>query len=509
MKKLFAALLAAVAVSFAGGALADDKQDVAVTAAPAVTAPADAKVEVNPVAAPAALPVAAVEAAPAAEAAAPAPVPNKGDNAWLFIATALVIMMAVPGLALFYGGLVRAKNMLSVLLQVFAVFSLISVLWVLYGYSIAFTEGSAFFGSLDKVLLKGITPDSVAATFSKGVVISEFIYVAFQGAFAAITVALILGAFAERIKFSAVLLFSVLWFTFSYLPIAHMVWYWAGPDGYVSADAADKLNATAGFLFQKGALDFAGGTVVHINAAVAGLVGAFMVGKRIGFGRESFAPHSLTLTIVGASLLWVGWFGFNAGSALEANGTAALAFVNTWVATAAAAMSWLIAEWIIKGKPSGLGAASGAVAGMVAITPAAGFVGVVGAIVIGLLAGMVCLWGVNGLKRLLGADDSLDVFGVHGVGGILGAILTGVFAAPSLGGTGIWDYVANKAADTYSIADQVMVQATAVGITVVWSAVVAFVAYKLVDMFVGLRVAEDEEREGLDITSHGESAYHQ
>ena len=417
-------------------------------------------------------------------------------------------MMAVPGLALFYGGLVRAKNMLSVLLQVFAVFSLISVLWVLYGYSIAFTEGSAFFGSLDKVLLKGITPDSVAATFSKGVVISEFIYVAFQGAFAAITVALILGAFAERIKFSAVLLFSVLWFTFSYLPIAHMVWYWAGPDGYVSADAADKLNATAGFLFQKGALDFAGGTVVHINAAVAGLVGAFMVGKRIGFGRESFAPHSLTLTIVGASLLWVGWFGFNAGSALEANGTAALAFVNTWVATAAAAMSWLIAEWIIKGKPSGLGAASGAVAGMVAITPAAGFVGVVGAIVIGLLAGMVCLWGVNGLKRLLGADDSLDVFGVHGVGGILGAILTGVFASPSLGGSGVWDYVANKASDTYSISDQVIVQLTAVGTTVVWSAVVAFIAFKLVDMFIGLRVPEDEEREGLDITSHGESAYH-
>ena len=399
--------------------------------------------------------------------------------------------------------------MLSVLLQVFAVFSLISVLWVLYGYSIAFTEGSAFFGGLDKAFLKGITPDSVAATFSKGVVITEYIYVAFQGAFAAITVALILGAFAERIKFSAVLLFSVLWFTFSYLPVAHMVWYWAGPDAYVSAEAAEAANATAGFLFQHGALDFAGGTVVHINAAVAGLVGAFLVGKRIGFGRESFAPHSLTLTIVGAALLWVGWFGFNAGSALEANGSAALAFVNTWVATAAAAFSWLLVEWLVKGKPSGLGAASGAVAGLVAITPAAGFVGPVGAIVMGLLAGAICLWGVNGLKRMLGADDSLDVFGVHGVGGILGAILTGVFAAPSLGGTGIWDYVANKAADTYSIADQVIVQATAVGITVVWSAVVAFIAYKLVDMFVGLRVAEDEEREGLDITSHGESAYHQ
>jgi len=306
-----------------------------------------------------------------------------------------------------------------------------------------------------------------------------------------------------------VLLFSVLWFTFSYLPIAHMVWFWAGPDAYTSAEAADAANATAGCLFQKGALDFAGGTVVHINAAVAGLVGAFLVGKRIGFGRESFAPHSLTLTIVGASLLWVGWFGFNAGSALEANGVAALAFVNTWVATAAAAMSWLLAEWIIKGKPSGLGAASGAVAGLVAITPACGFVGVVGAIVIGLLAGVVCLWGVNGLKRMLGADDSLDVFGVHGVGGILGATLTGVFAAPSLGGSGIWDYVANKAADAYSIGDQVVIQLTAVGTTIVWSAVVAFISYKLVDMFIGLRVPEDEEREGLDVTSHGETAYHQ
>ena len=508
MRKLFAALLASVALGLAGGAVADDKPEAPV-AAPAVTAGAEAKLEAPVVPAVAVAAEAKPAETAAAPEAAPAPVPNKGDNAWLMVSTAFVILMCIPGLALFYGGLVRAKNMLSVLLQVFAVFSLISVLWVLYGYSIAFTEGSAFFGSLDKAFLKGITPDSVAATFSKGVVITEYIYVAFQGAFAAITVALILGAFAERIKFSAVLLFSVLWFTFSYLPVAHMVWYWAGPDAYVSAEAAEAANATAGFLFQKGALDFAGGTVVHINAAVAGLVGAFMVGKRIGFGRESFAPHSLTLTIVGAALLWVGWFGFNAGSALEANGAAALAFVNTWVATAAAAFSWLLVEWLVKGKPSGLGAASGAVAGLVAITPAAGFVGPVGAIVMGLLAGAICLWGVNGLKRMLGADDSLDVFGVHGVGGILGAILTGVFAAPSLGGTGIWDYVANKAADTYSIADQVMVQATAVGITVVWSAVVAFVAYKLVDMFVGLRVAEDEEREGLDITSHGESAYHQ
>jgi len=508
MRKLFAALLTTLAVGFAGSALADEKPEAPAAAAPAVTAPAEVKAEA-PAAAPAAAAAVAAEAKPAEAAPAPAAVPNKGDNAWLLVSTAFVILMSIPGLALFYGGLVRAKNMLSVLLQVFSVFSLISVLWVIYGYSIAFTEGGAFFGSLDKLILKGITPDSVAATFTKGVVISEFIYVAFQGAFAAITVALILGAFAERIKFSAVLLFAVIWFTFSYLPIAHMVWYWAGPDAYTSAEAADAANATAGFLFQKGALDFAGGTVVHINAAVAGLVGAFMVGKRVGYGRESFAPHSLTLTIVGAALLWVGWFGFNAGSALEANGVAALAFVNTWVATAAAAFSWMMAEWIIKGKPSGLGAASGAVAGLVAITPAAGFVGVAGAVAMGLLAGAICLWGVNGLKRMLGADDSLDVFGVHGVGGILGAILTGVFAAPSLGGSGIWDYVTNKTADAYSIGDQVIVQATAVGTTIVWSAVVAFIAYKLVDMFIGLRVPEDEEREGLDITSHGESAYHQ
>ncbi|MDK9724189.1 MAG: ammonium transporter [Sterolibacteriaceae bacterium MAG5] len=491
MKKFFAIVLAALSLSLAGVAGADDK---AAPAAPAAEA-----------AAPAAAPAAA---APAAEAAAPAPVPNKGDTAWLLVATAFVILMSIPGLALFYGGLVRTKNMLSVLMQVFVIFSLISVLWAVYGYSIAFSEGNAFFGSLDKLFLSGVTPDSVAATFSKGVVLPEFAYIPFQGAFAAITVGLIIGAFAERIKFSAVLLFAVLWFTFSYLPIAHMVWYWAGPDAYTTAEAADAANATAGWLFQKGALDFAGGTVVHINAAVAGLVGAYLVGKRVGYGKDSMAPHSLTFTMIGASLLWFGWFGFNAGSSLEANGTAALAFVNTWLATAAAALSWMIAEWLIKGKPSMLGAASGAVAGLVAITPAAGFVGVVGALVIGLLAGVVCLWGVNGLKKMLGADDSLDVFGVHGVGGILGAILTGVFASPSLGGSGIYDYVANAVAPEYDIVGQVIVQATAVGTTIVWCGVVSFVCYKLVDMFVGLRVAEDEEREGLDITSHGESAYH-
>jgi ammonium transporter, Amt family len=433
---------------------------------------------------------------------------NKGDTAWILVCTALVILMSIPGLALFYGGLVRAKNMLSVLVQVFVIFSLISVLWVVYGYSLAFTEGNAFFGSLDKLLLAGVTPDSLAATFTKLVAIPELAYIPFQGAFAAITVGLIVGSFAERIKFSALLLFCVLWFTFSYLPIAHMVWYWAGPDAYVDQAAADAAGATAGYLFQLGALDFAGGTVVHINAAVAGLVGAIMVGKRVGFGREALAPHSLTLTLTGASLLWFGWFGFNAGSALEANGSAALAFTNTWIATAAATLTWILGEWLVKGKPSGLGAASGAVAGLVAITPAAGFVGVTGALVIGLLAGVLCLWGVTGLKRMIGADDSLDVFGVHGVGGILGALLTGVFAAPSLGGVGIWDYVANAASAEYSIAGQVAIQAQAVGVTIVWSGVVAFVAYKLVDILIGLRVTEEEEREGLDVSSHGETAYH-
>jgi Amt family ammonium transporter len=491
MRKYLAILLTALTVGIAGGASsawADDKPAAATAAAPEAAT--------------------AAPAASAAPATTPAPVPNKGDNAWLLVATAFVILMSIPGLALFYGGLVRSKNMLSVLMQVFVIFSVISVLWAVYGYSVAFTEGNAFFGSLDKLFLKGITPDSVAATFSKGVVVSEFIYVAFQGAFAAITCGLIVGAFAERIKFSAVLLFMVLWFSLSYLPMTHMVWYWTGPDAYTSAEAAEKAGATAGYLFQKGALDFAGGTVVHINAAIAGLIGAYMLGKRVGYGKDSMAPHSLTMTMIGASLLWFGWFGFNAGSALEANGTAALAFVNTWLATAMAATSWMVAEWMVKGKPSMLGAASGAVSGLVAITPAAGFVGVIGALAIGLAAGVICLWGVNGLKKLLGADDSLDVFGVHGVGGILGALLTGVFAAPSLGGTGIYDYVANKVADNYDIMGQVVIQATAVGVTLVWSGTVAFVCYKIVDIVVGLRVAEDEEREGLDITSHGESAYH-
>ncbi|WP_370659430.1 ammonium transporter [Massilia psychrophila] len=460
--------------------------------------------------APAATPVAA-QAAPAT---APAATANKGDIAWMFIATILVIMMTIPGLALFYGGLVRSKNMLSVLLQVFMIFAVIIVLWCIYGYSLAFTEGSAFVGKFDRAFLSGIWNPATAtftsaATFSKGVVIPEFIFVAFQGTFAAITCALIVGAFAERAKFTAVLLFIVLWFTFGYLPVAHMVWFWTGPDAIKDAATLATETAKAGWLWQKGALDFAGGTVVHINAAVAGLVGAIMIGKRVGYGRESMAPHSLTMTMIGASMLWVGWFGFNAGSALEAGDVAALAFINTLLATACATISWVFGEWITKGKPSMLGGASGAVAGLVAITPACGFVGPMGALVIGLLAGIICLWGVNGLKRMIGADDSLDVFGVHGIGGILGALLTGVFAAPQLGGQGIFDYTINKMSpDAYSIGNQVWVQAQAVGTTIIWSAVVAVVAYKLVDLAVGLRVPEEEEREGLDITSHGESAYH-
>jgi Amt family ammonium transporter len=456
------------------------------------------------VAAPAAAAAVAAEA-PAAEA--PKPTYSKADNAWLIVATCLVIMMCIPGLALFYGGMVRAKNMLSILMQVLTVFSLITVLWVVYGYSIAFTEGGPFFGGLSKLFLDGVTTESLGATFTKGVYVSELIFVVFQGAFAAITCCLIVGAFAERVKFGAVLAFCVLWFTFAYLPAAHMVWYFAGPDAYTDAAAAAAATATAGYLWQHGALDFAGGTVVHINAGVAGLVGAYVVGKRLGYGKESMAPHSLTMTMIGTALLWVGWFGFNAGSALEINGVAALAFVNTWAATATAVMAWAGLEWIIRGKPSMLGAASGAVAGLVAITPAAGFVGIKGALAIGLISGAVCLWSVHYLKRLLKVDDSLDVFGVHGVGGIVGAILTGVFAAPSLGGAGIWDYVTETALTEYSIAGQVKIQVIGVLVTVAWSAIVAFIAFKLVDLTIGLRPSADEEREGLDVNAHGEKAY--
>ena len=515
MKKLLVKALAASALLLSAGLFSSSMaaDEVAAASAPAVSAssPVATAASGAEVAAPVAAPAAAsTEAAPAAPAA--APTPNKGDTAWMMVATMLVILMTIPGLALFYGGLVRSKNMLSILMQVFMIFAVIIVLWCVYGYSLAFTEKNAFFGSFDRLFLNGIWDPAkgftYAATFSKGVVIPEFVYVAFQATFAAITCGLIIGAFAERAKFTAVLAFIVLWFTFSYLPIAHMVWFWTGPDAITAATAASE-GLKGGFLFQKGALDFAGGTVVHINAAVAGLIGAFLIGKRVGYGKESMAPHSLTMTMIGASLLWVGWFGFNAGSALEAGDVAALAFINTLLATAAATVSWVFGEWMTKGKPSMLGGASGAVAGLVAITPACGFVGPMGALIIGLSAGLVCLWGVNGLKRLLGADDSLDVFGVHGVGGILGALLTGVFAAPSLGGQGIFDYVANKmSADPYSIIGQVTTQATAVGVTILWSGVVSLLAYKLVDVLIGLRVPEDEEREGLDITSHGETAYH-
>jgi ammonium transporter, Amt family len=459
---------------------------------------------------------AASAAAPAASAAASAAVPNKGDVTWMLVSTALVIMMSIPGLALFYGGLVRSKNMLSVLMQVFVTFSLIVVIWVVYGYSLAFTEGNQFVGGLSRLFLNGtFTPNAsggdfaTAATFSKGVVLPEIVFVVFQATFAAITCCLVVGAFAERIKFSAVLLFMVLWFTFSYAPIAHMVWYWAGPDAYTSKEVVDKVNATAGLVWQWGALDFAGGTVVHINAAVAGIVGAFLIGKRVGYGKESMAPHNLPMTMIGASLLWVGWFGFNAGSALEAGNSAALAFLNTFSATAVAVLAWCVGEALLKGKASMLGAASGAVAGLVAITPAAGNVGIVGALVVGAAAGFACLWGVTGLKKMLGADDTLDVFGVHGVGGIVGALLTGIFNAQSLGGPGqVTDWVTGAVGtNPDGILAQFIIQAKAVGLTIVWSGVVAAIAYKIVDLTIGLRVTEEEEREGLDITSHGETAY--
>jgi Amt family ammonium transporter len=439
-------------------------------------------------------------------AAADAPVPNKGDTAWVMISTVLVILMTIPGLALFYGGMVRNKNVLSVLMQVFVTFCLISVLWAIYGYSFAFTQGNDFFGGSSRLFLAGMTPDSVAATFSKGVVIPEFAYFVFQLTFAAITPCLIVGAFAERVKFSALILFMVIWFTLAYLPIAHMVWFWAGPDAYTDATAAEAAGKTAGFLFQKGALDFAGGTVVHINAGIAGLVGALVIGKRIGYGQSAMPPHSLPMVMIGASLLWVGWFGFNVGSNLEATGFAALVFANTVLATAAAALSWMLAEWVLRGSPTMLGAASGAVAGLVAITPACGFVGPMGALIIGLLAGVICLWACASLKHRLGYDDSLDVFGVHCIGGILGALLTGVFVSPALGGTGVYDYVAN-AASFDSIGAQVMRQAWAVGTTLLWSGVIAFIAFKLIDLTIGLRVAEEDERQGLDTSTHGERAY--
>jgi Amt family ammonium transporter len=495
MKRLFSLLALVGALGFfTAPVMAQDKA----AEAPKAEAPA---------AAPAAAPAETATAAPTP------PVPNKGDTAWMLTSTALVLLMSVPALALFYGGLVRSKNMLSVLMQVFVTFSLITVLWCIYGYSLAFTEGNAYIGGLDRLFLNGTFDASkgefsMAATFSKGTPMYELVFVAFQATFAAITCCLILGSVVERMKFSAVLIFMVLWFTFAYLPAAHMVWFWMGPDAYTAANLVDSMNAKAGLLWQWGALDFAGGTVVHINAGVAGLVGAYVLGKRVGYGKEAMSPHNLTMTMIGASMLWFGWFGFNAGSALEANGSAALAFMNTFLATACAVLAWIFGEWIFKGKPSMLGAASGAVAGLVAITPAAGNVGIPGAFMIGTIAGLVCLWGVTGLKKMLGADDALDVFGVHAVGGILGALLTGVFNSPSLGGPGFYNNWFEMKPGYGSVMDQLWIQAQAVGVVVIWTAVVAFIAFKIADIIVGLRVTEEAEREGLDLNEHGEAAYH-
>ena len=460
----------------------------------------------------------------AATAAHAEPTINKGDNAWMLSATVLVLLMTIPGLALFYGGLVRTKNMLSVLMQVFYTVCIVTILWSLYGYSLTFTGGSDFIGGFSKAFLSGVTPDSKAATFSVDANISELVYVCFQMTFAAITPALIVGAFAERMKFSAVVLFIPLWATLVYFPIAHMVWYWAGPDAISDAvkaiaaagsDAAAKaaaeaklaeVNADAGWVFKKGAIDFAGGTVVHINAGIAGLVGALIIGKRIGYGKDLMAPHSLTMSMIGASLLWVGWFGFNAGSNLEATGGAALAMTNSFVATAAAALSWMFAEWMLKGHPSVLGAISGAVAGLVAVTPAAGYSGPMGAIVLGLVVGVVCLFFVTVVKNALGYDDSLDVFGVHCIGGIVGAIGTGILVNPALGGTGIMDYTTGKIAD-YEFGAQLVSQIWGVCTTLVWSGVGSAIIYKIVDVIVGMRANVETEREGLDITEHTERAY--
>jgi len=462
--------------------------------------------------------------------AADAPVPNKGDTAWMLISTALVLMMSVPGLALFYGGLVRTKNMLSVLAQVFAIVSIVAILWVAYGYSLAFTNGAGlndFVGGFSKAFLIGVTPDATAATFSNGVYIPELVYMAFQMTFACITPALIIGSIVERVKFSALIVFIVLWVTVIYFPIAHMVWYWGGPDAIGNAAAAvaaatddaakataqaalDAVNADAGLVYKWGALDFAGGTVVHINAGIAGMVGALIIGKRTGYGKELMAPHSLTMTMIGASLLWVGWFGFNAGSNLEANGTTALAFVNTFVATAAAALSWLFVEWLAKGKPSLLGLVSGAVAGLVAITPASGYAGPMGSIVLGLLAGGVCFFFCSTVKNAFGYDDSLDVFGVHCVGGILGALGTGILVSKGLGGVGLVDYSVTPGTAVeapYDMVAQLIIQAKAVGLTLAWSGIGSAILYKLVDLVIGLRVPVEQEREGLDIASHGERAY--
>lgn len=458
----------------------------------------------------------------AATAAFAEPTVNKGDNAWVMTSAALVLLMTIPGLALFYGGLVRQKNMLSVLMHVFYTVCIVGIIWVIYGYSLTFTGGSPYIGGFSKAFLSGVTTDSMAGTFSVGSSISELVYICFQMTFAMITPALIVGAFAERMKFAALALFIPLWVTFIYFPIAHMVWYWAGPDAIDTAakalaaaadadkpklqEALDAVLADAGQIFSWGALDFAGGTVVHINAGIAGLIGAIIVGKRTGYGKDLMPPHSLVMTMIGASLLWVGWMGFNVGSNLEATGTAGLAMLNTFVATCAAALAWMFAEWMIKGKASLLGIVTGAVAGLVAVTPAAGFAGPMGAIVLGIVAGLVCLFFCSAVKHLFNYDDSLDVFGVHCVGGIIGAIGTGILVSPALGGTGVFDYVAGKVAD-FDMATQVLAQCKAVLLTLVWSGVGSAILYFIVNIIVGLRASIEKEREGLDLTEQGERAY--
>jgi Amt family ammonium transporter len=460
------------------------------------------------------------QAAAAAASPIPAATVNKGDTAWMLVSSLLVLMMSVPGLALFYGGLVRTKNMLSVLTQVLMIVCMVAVIWVTYGYSMAFTSGSGITASLvggfSKAFLMGVDANSQAATFSNGVYIPEYAYICFQMTFACITPALFIGSVAERVRFSPLMLFTALWVTLVYFPIAHMVWYWDGPDGVAKAalagkSALDAVNADAGKLFQWGALDFAGGTVVHINAGITGLVMCLLLGKRIGFPKEPMPPHSLTMTMIGASLLWVGWFGFNAGSNLEANGVTSVAFINTFVATAAAGLSWLLVEQVVRGKPSLLGAASGVVAGLVAVTPASGYAGPMGSVVLGLIVSPLCFFFVSTVKSKFGYDDSLDVFGVHCIGGITGAILTGVLDAPYLGGQGIADYSTKPGtmvAGTYDMAGQVMTQVWAVGTTLLWSGIGAAILFIIIDKTWGMRPTAEVEVEGLDISEHGERAYH-
>jgi Amt family ammonium transporter len=477
-------------------------------AAPAPAAAAPAEAAPAPVAAPA-------EAAPAA---APTIVDkvDKGDNAWMLVSTVLVLLMILPGLALFYGGLVRSKNMLSVMMQVSTVAIIGFIAWVLWGYSFAFTDGGSwdsFVGGMSRLFLKDVTPASNVATFSTGVVIPELSFISFQATFAAITAALVVGSLVERMKFAAIVAFAVLWPLLSYYPMAHMVWWWPGPD-------AIALNPTApvkaGLIWSFGALDFAGGTVVHINAGIAALVGALILGKRQGYGKEPMPPHSLTLTLVGAGLLWVGWFGFNAGSNLESNGYASLAMINTFVATAAAGLSWIVVEWVTKKKPSALGLASGVVAGLVAVTPAAGFAGPMGAVILGLVVSPICIFFCSVVKNALKYDDSLDAFGIHGIGGIVGAIGTGLLVNPAWGGAGVVDYAScGKDGDlstcdsaVYSLATQVTAQVKAVGVTIIWSAIASAIVFFVIKLIIGLKASPEAEEEGLDISEHGERAYH-